>query len=79
MDFDAQDVIDLAGIDAVESTIGDDAFTFVSALTGVAGQAMLVYRASTNLTKLYADTDGDGATDLQIQVAGQLTADDFVA
>ena len=78
-DFDAQDVIDLSAIDAIEGTGANDAFTFVSALTGVAGEAMLVYRASTNLTKLYADTDGDGLTDLQLQINGQLTSDDFVA
>jgi Ca2+-binding RTX toxin-like protein len=71
------DLIDLSAIDAVEGG-GDDAFSFVSAFTGVAGQLVALDKGAYSL--VLADTDGDRRADLVIYVSGAdpLVAGDFV-
>ncbi len=72
MDFAPRDGdrINLSIIDADIHTAGDQAFTFVSAFTGTAGQALLKYVATSNTTALQLDMDGDGVADYQIQIKG---------
>jgi Ca2+-binding RTX toxin-like protein len=66
----AKDVIDLSAIDADATQAGDQAFRLVSSLTGHAGEAALVYDGATHLTLLQVDTDGDGAPDAEVAIAG---------
>jgi VCBS repeat-containing protein len=73
LSFGAGDVIDLSAIDANVNTMGDDAFTFVAAFTGVAGQATLTYVSSVNQTLLRLDVDGDGTIDYQIKISGDVS------
>ena len=74
LSFADGDVIDLSGIDAIASTGANDAFTFVTKFTRVAGQATLAYTASNNITTLQLDVDGDGKSDLTIQITGNHAA-----
>jgi serralysin len=67
LDFTAEDVIDLSGIDARAGTPEDDAFVFVAQLTA-AGQATLSYDAAANTT----DPEGRRGR----RWAGGLPADD---
>ena len=68
----AGDVIDLEGIDANTTVGGDQAFTIVAALTGVAGQLAVVFASGT--TEWRMDTNGDGVADGVIQASGDHTA-----
>ena len=68
------DVIDLTGIDAIVGTPAEDSFTFVTKFTKVAGQATLIYGAGNNLTTLQLDVDGDGISDLTVQITGSHAA-----
>jgi Ca2+-binding RTX toxin-like protein len=79
LDFDALDMIDISAIDANAGTGANDAFTFVSEFSGHAGEAILIYRAKLDATKMYADTNGDGVADFQLSVNGELTSADFIA
>ncbi len=72
----AQDVIDLAAIDADASTEADDAFVLVADLSGAAGEADLVYVIAEDVTRLLLDVDGGGA-DFVLEIAGNHTG--FVA
>lgn len=69
------DVIDVSGIDADTTTGGDQAFTFVSNLTGVAGQATLTYSLGT--TTAAFDTNGDATADLFLLLTGNVTTGAF--
>lgn len=60
------DLIDLSRIDANANTAANDAFTFVTSFTGVAGQ--LRVRESKGF--LEGDTDGDGSTDFRVSFIG---------
>jgi VCBS repeat-containing protein len=66
------DRIDLSAIDADITTDGDQAFTFVGAFSGVAGQALMILAAGQTLVRL--DVNGDGQHDLQIQLLGDHTS-----
>jgi hypothetical protein len=65
-------VIDLSRIDADVGAGGDQAFVFVGGFTGQAGQAVL--SASGADTLLSLDVNGDGVADLQLEIAGGVTA-----
>jgi len=67
-DFSAGDRIDLSAIDANANDIGDQAFSFVGKFSHTAGEAVLIYVASTNTTALQLDVDGDGVSDFQINL-----------
>ena len=73
------DKIDLAAIDAIAGTAGNDAFTFIGAgaFTQQAGQ--LRYEVLQGLVHIYGDVDGDGGIDLHIVASGtQILATDFI-
>ncbi len=72
LSFNANDRIDLSAIDANTGLGGDQAFTFVSKFTGVAGQATLTF--SGGVTALSLDVDGDGYADLRVEITGNVTA-----
>lgn len=69
------DKIDLRLIDANAALSGDQAFAFVSSFSKQAGQAVLTYSASNNLTTLLLDQNGDGVADFRLQISGELTTD----
>lgn len=73
-DLTADDFIDLSGVDADVLLAGDQAFTFVEALTGVAGQATLLFDSTSNRTLLSLDVDGDGVADFAIRMVGDQSA-----
>jgi hypothetical protein len=72
------DVIDLRAIDGDEGTPGNQAFVFLGAdaFTATAGELRVARGGSLVL----GDTDGDGAADLVIRLAGAptVTEDDFI-
>jgi serralysin len=71
LDLAAEDVIDLAAIDADVTAGGDHAFVLVGDLTGQAGQAALVLTG--DVTELRLDVDGDGEADAVILLDGDHT------
>ncbi|HEX8233323.1 MAG TPA: M10 family metallopeptidase C-terminal domain-containing protein [Caulobacteraceae bacterium] len=70
MDLAAEDTIDLSRIDANVLTEGDDAFVLTDRFHGVAGEAVMRYRAKTDLTVLWLDHNGDGRADMTIVMRG---------
>lgn len=76
-DFGRSDILDLRSIDANMMKSGDQAFHLVDAFTGHAGELVVRYDAGTTLTDISGDVDGDGSTDLFVQIAYELT--DFAA
>ncbi len=67
---DGLDKIDLSLIDANAATAGvDEAFTLVSAFTGVAGQMVITLGAT--VTTVQLDNTGDGTADMMIELSGQ--------
>jgi Ca2+-binding RTX toxin-like protein len=68
------DYIDLSALDANSILAGDQAFSFVSAFSKQAGQAMLSYDATTKITTFSADVNGDGVADFVLQITGQQDA-----
>jgi hypothetical protein len=71
------DKIDLSGIDAIAVSSFDNAFRFVKAFTGSAGQAVINDNGATVTVAL--DVTGNGIEDGQIFVlVASLSADDFV-
>jgi Ca2+-binding RTX toxin-like protein len=73
LSFAGGDRMDLSAIDADLSLAGDQAFTFVSAFSGQAGQATLTWVAASNTTLLRIDVDGDRKIDLQVKITGDAT------
>jgi Ca2+-binding RTX toxin-like protein len=76
-DFATGDKINLAGVDANSNLAGDQAFTFLGALstfTGVAGELRNYFG------QLQGDVDGDTSADFIIELTGfpTLTATDFI-
>jgi Ca2+-binding RTX toxin-like protein len=72
LNFNQGDRIDLSAIDANVLVDNDQAFTFVSKFTHVAGQAVLTF--SGGVTALQLDVDGDGYADLRVEITGNHTA-----
>jgi serralysin len=74
-DFDAlADLIDLSGIDADAGQAGDQAFALVSAFTAQAGQLVLSYDGT--MTTARGDVNGDGVSDFELLIGGQVTSTD---
>lgn len=69
-DLSAEDRIDLRQIDADTTRVGDQAFALVDALSGVAGQAALVWDADARQTSLLLDVNGDGQADARVLLDG---------
>jgi Ca2+-binding RTX toxin-like protein len=69
-DLSNADKIDLSAIDAVKGVAGNQAFVLVGAFTHHAGEAVLTYDAGNLRTSLQLDTNGDGAADILIFIAG---------
>ncbi len=69
------DKIDLSSIDADLATAGDQAFHLVTAFTKHAGEMVLNYTASNNLTTLTLDVDGDGKIDYTMKITGDVHLD----
>ena len=67
-DLSDDDTIDLSGIDANVLVEGDQAFRFVDAFTGSAGEARLILTAGVTLLDL--DVDGDGRSDFLLRLQG---------
>lgn len=65
------DRLHLAEIDANAGAAGDQAFVLVAGFTGAAGQAVLTYAGGVSTLRL--DVDGDGQSDLDIAMVGQVT------
>lgn len=72
-DLHGRDTIDLQAIDADVQQAGDQAFQLVAGFSGQAGELTLSYDASSDLTLLEGDVDGDGLADLEIGIRGQHT------
>jgi Ca2+-binding RTX toxin-like protein len=75
------DRVDLAAIDADETTGADDAFTFsLGGPSGAPQIGVLYVDSDAVIGAAQADTDGDGSYDLEITfaVSGPLSATDFV-
>jgi hypothetical protein len=66
------DHINLSQIDAMAGG-ADNAFGFVAAFTGQAGQATLTYLADGDRTIFQGDVNGDGLADFVLAVNGHLT------
>jgi hypothetical protein len=64
------DKIDLKGIDADKTDDGDQAFTIVGAYTDTPGELRVTYVAGLGVTFISGDVDGDGSSDLSIEIAG---------
>ena len=75
---DLGDRIDLSAIDAQAGTAANEAFSFVSAFSGRAGQAVLNYSAAANTTTLALDVTGDGQADAILLITGQVGQVGFV-
>lgn len=69
-DLQDADRIDLSAIDADSLTSGDQAFVLVKHFTGHAGEALLVYQAGPDLTRLRLDVDGDKHPDMTVTIEG---------
>jgi Ca2+-binding RTX toxin-like protein len=75
-DLEAGDRIDLSAIDADTTQAGNQAFVHVEALDGHAGQLAMSYDGGSDTTHLVADTDGDGAADMEVLILGDATGFD---
>ncbi len=71
LDFSSEDVLDLSGIDANTAEAADQAFTIVTAFTGLAGQ--LVVKVAGGNTTVSGDVDGDGVADFSLLISGVVT------
>jgi Ca2+-binding RTX toxin-like protein len=76
------DKIDLGALDANASIGGNQAFSFVTSFTGVAGQLQWD-QTGANAFLMYGDTNGDAAADFSLQIYGvagfgQVQSWDFV-
>jgi Ca2+-binding RTX toxin-like protein len=69
------DKLDLSAIDADANTTGDQAFHLVSAFTKHGGEMTLAYTASSSITLLSLDVDGDGKADYQMKITGDVHLD----
>lgn len=67
------DRIDLRKIDANTTVARDQAFTFVSAFTHLAGEATLTWDQQSNVTTLLLDVNGDALADFTLLINGDMT------
>jgi serralysin len=78
-DLTGGDFIDLSAIDADLGVDGDQAFAIVRRFDGHAGELRFNYNATSDMTKLMLDVDGDKHADFTIMLAGNQTSfGDFV-
>ncbi|WP_424139427.1 hypothetical protein [Roseomonas chloroacetimidivorans] len=72
--------MDLSLTDALPTTSGDDAFSFIGdhAFTKQAGELHVIQSGANTLVE--ADLTGDGKADFQIELSGHhaMTASDFI-
>ncbi|RZJ43387.1 MAG: matrixin family metalloprotease, partial [Brevundimonas sp.] len=68
---DNSDKLDFSRIDGDVNTAGVQGFTVVDAFSGHAGELVLSYSASTNVTALTVDVNGDGVADMQVNLLGE--------
>jgi serralysin len=73
MDLEAGDIVDLARVDANRTLAGNQAFTFVGAFSGAAGEAVLDFEAAKNTTRVLFDTNGDREADFILFLEGDQT------
>ena len=66
------DRIDLSGIDANVRVAGNQAFAFLGAKNFTAHAGELITRAYGPSTYMFADVNGDGHADMQIQFVGHI-------
>ena len=69
-DLSNSDFIDLSAIDGNTARAGVQGFAIVDAFTGTAGQLTLPHSASTNITTLNLDVNGDRVADMTIRITG---------
>jgi Ca2+-binding RTX toxin-like protein len=69
-DLEAQDTIDLRGIDAKDLKDGNQAFKLVDAFDGHAGRLVLTYDAERDVTWMEMDVDGDSQADARVRIEG---------
>ena len=78
-----EDLLDLSAIDGDGSAGSDNTFRFLgnAPFDGAPGALRFAYDAARDVTVVAGDVDGDGATDVTIELAGNvaLTIDDFTA
>ncbi|HYE44700.1 MAG TPA: calcium-binding protein, partial [Caulobacter sp.] len=76
LDFNAAegDRLNVRSIDADTGVAGDQAFVFVAAFDGNAGQAVRAYDSGANLTTLTFDVNGDAVADMTIELTGNVTS-----
>lgn len=67
-DFSSGDLIDLAGIDADETSEADDAFTYIGAAAFTSTEGELRGFQTSNRTYIEGDVNGDGTRDFFIQL-----------
>lgn len=70
-DLESTDTVDLSAIDADTTEDGNQAFHLVGSFTGHAKEAVLSYNGV--ITTLSMDVNGDGASDMDIQISGDAT------
>ena len=69
------DKLDLSAIDADSTTAGDQAFHLVGSFTHHAGEMTVSYLAGGGFTVVSLDVNGDGVTDYQLRINGDVHAD----
>lgn len=68
---DISDKIDMRRVDGDVNTAGVQGFTVVDAFSGHAGELVLSYDASTDITSLTVDVNGDGVADMLVRLNGE--------
>ena len=63
-------VVDVSAIDADVTTAGDQAFRYVEAFTGAAGEMTSTVDQATRTTKFQFDVDGDAVSDADLLISG---------
>lgn len=76
LSFADGDVIDLSGIDANVNLAGNQSFVWAAGnkFHKVAGELILKYSASKDISTLELDVDGDGKADFRIEINGDVSA-----
>ncbi|MBW8859822.1 MAG: M10 family metallopeptidase C-terminal domain-containing protein, partial [Caulobacter sp.] len=74
------DKLDLSGIDANSGTAANDAFSVVTAFSGVAGQVTIAAPDASGYYHVAGDVNGDGVADfvIALSVTGTLTSADIL-